>query len=808
MRIVDRLRIGRHLRVLRSERSPSAQELAEATEGLARIGGSALDLLFEALGDSRSRDAVSGVLERLLNDETLPTFLEKMARSERRIQSGIAEILERSHNFDPKEILPYLSGRDVPLRLLKSILLAREGDLPLDGLIDQFPVLERESRTVVFRILEERVGPECLGKLLLLPENKDWWIRLHAAKLLGRISGEESERSLERLLHDRNKNVRLEAVKGLQEKKARSAIPHLAHMLRDPDLTVQAAAIDALITIGDVAAVPHLVEVLQDESEQSRRGAVEVLNEIATSEAIQDLVLALRDADWWVRVRAADALGTLGGEKVVEAILGLMDDEDVHIRRYAVEILNTVPDGRAVDSLIRALEDEDWWVRERAIDALGRTGDARAVAPLSVLLFQDIEAAPLCVRGLGAIGSVQAVEPLLRVAESEPAPELRQEVVTALRGFVREELPSDIQGRLEKALREEGIRMEKTRLRPMAIRTGGKGVTARPEFQTPITPEAAPAAAIRSGEFDAKPAAPAVPVTAPGEPAAVEAAATPPSFRAEDVRPGTVLLGRYDVMRRIGRGGFSTVFLAQDRVISEEVILKIMNPHISTDERMNLRFVQELKVARRISHPNVIRIHDLLEVGEARAISMEYFPGRDIGRLIEDIGSFEPSRVLKITKQVAAGLAAAHEVGVIHRDMKPANILVGEGDEVKIVDFGLASATYELGPRLTKTGHLVGTPHYMAPEVIRGEEVDGRADLYSVGIVMYEMLAGVPPYDGENAMNILFRHLDGGATPLGTIRTDLPKSLCVFVEGVMARDVENRPADAIAFARELDEVEL
>src|SRR5262249_24757104 len=161
------------------------------------------------------------------------------------------------------------------------------------------------------------------------------------------------------------------------------------------------------------------------------------------------------------------------------------------------------------------------------------------------------------------------------------------------------------------------------------------------------------------------------------------------------VEEGTIILDRYRVLSRIGSGGFSTVFLVEDRVISDQVILKILSHHLSLDEGSMDRFVQELKLSRKITHPNVIRLHAPRRMGKARAISMEYFPGQDLGRLLDECRTMPPDRTVSVVGQICAGLSAAHEVGIIHRDVKPANILVGEADRVKIVDFGLAAASRE-----------------------------------------------------------------------------------------------------------------
>ncbi len=817
MGIVDRIRTAKHLRTLRSAGTASPESVREAKHGLLEIGDSALEGLIELLPVKEAQEAVSEVLEALLSDRLLPRFLDALASPDRSVQREITSILARGRGYDPSGLIPALTQPEVPNQRLESILKART-DISPEILVDILPDLAREARTIVARLLEDRVEPAIGPRLARLADHSDWWIRHHMAKLLGRIPDEVSEEALIRLVADSSKSVRLEAVKSLQALAAKSAVATLARALRDPDLTVQAAAIDALVTLGDPGAVPHLVDVLQDESEQARRAAVEVLNEVATEEAVQDLVTALRDADWWVRVRAADALGTLGGKPVVDAILGLMKDDDVHLRRYAVEILNTVPDGRSVDPLIEALNDDDWWVRERSIDALGRSGEERAVEPLVDHLAIDGQASPLCARALGQLGFVSALEPLMAVVGASPAEEPHREALAALNLLAKGDVPPSLQERLDRTLREQGVRVEQTKLRPMAIRAGAAAADLGPETganQSPAPPGRAPGSAWKLSTEEAAPPAPAPAKprseTPEPEPIAAGTEATggiqAHRLRAEDIHPGMKLLDRYQVLEKIGRGGFATVFLAADQVISEDVILKILSPHLSADERMHQRFVQELRIARRISHPNVIRIHDLLEIGEAKAISMEYFVGRDLGKVLDKDKSLPSDRALRISYQVAEGLAAAHDAGVIHRDVKPGNILVGDDDEVKLLDFGLASATHDVDQRLTKTGHLVGTPHYMAPELIRGEDVDGRADLYSFGVVMYEMISGSVPFDGDNPMNILFRHLDGDATPIQEIVPDLPEGVVRLVERTMALDPNDRPDDARALAAEILEVD-
>jgi serine/threonine-protein kinase len=257
------------------------------------------------------------------------------------------------------------------------------------------------------------------------------------------------------------------------------------------------------------------------------------------------------------------------------------------------------------------------------------------------------------------------------------------------------------------------------------------------------------------------------------------------------------LLNRYRVVQHIGRGGFGAIYLVEDTAVQDRIIFKILNSHLSEDEGAIRRFVQELKLTRKITHRNVIRIYDLIDLGGAHAVSMEYFPGRDLGKVLTEAGKLDPWRSLGILAQACDGLAAAHEAGVVHRDIKPGNILVGVDDEVKIVDFGLAWAEQRVGSRLTKSGLLIGTPEYMAPEQIRGEEADHRVDVYGLGIVLYEMITGRPPFTAETPVKILFQHLEGEARPMSELSEGVPPEIEALTAAAMAREPDERIGSAV-----------
>lgn len=265
------------------------------------------------------------------------------------------------------------------------------------------------------------------------------------------------------------------------------------------------------------------------------------------------------------------------------------------------------------------------------------------------------------------------------------------------------------------------------------------------------------------------------------------------------LEPGQVLAQRYRVQRLLGKGGMGAVYLADDEVLGELVALKVISSAFAVDEQaMIARFRREAAAARKVSSPSVIRIHD---IGEARPgllyLSMEYFAGRTLSELIAQRGIVPIKDVQDILQQVAAGLEAAHQAGVVHRDLKPSNVLVGERGTVKIIDFGLATTGF--GDGLTATGAILGTPHYMAPEQVRGKNVDARTDIYALGALAYHLVTGRPPFAGDNAIAIGFAHLSEPPTPPHQLRKDCPASLDAAILAALAKSPDERPSTARAF---------
>jgi len=253
---------------------------------------------------------------------------------------------------------------------------------------------------------------------------------------------------------------------------------------------------------------------------------------------------------------------------------------------------------------------------------------------------------------------------------------------------------------------------------------------------------------------------------------------------------GGTFAGRYQVTEELGKGGMGRVYKAFDTEIREHVALKVLNPEIASDETIIERFRNELKLARRISHRHVCRMYDLGRAEETTYITMEYVSGEDLKALLRRIGHLPAGRAVRVSEQVAEGLTEAHRAGVVHRDLKPQNIMIDREGNARIMDFGIARALRAKG--ITDPGMVIGTPDYMAPEQLEGQDADERTDIYALGAILYEMLTGGPPFEGETPLAVAMKHKTEKPPDPRETNAQVPETLSRLILRCLEKDREKR----------------
>jgi serine/threonine-protein kinase len=266
-----------------------------------------------------------------------------------------------------------------------------------------------------------------------------------------------------------------------------------------------------------------------------------------------------------------------------------------------------------------------------------------------------------------------------------------------------------------------------------------------------------------------------------------------------DPLTGRLLDGRYAVTARIAHGGMATVYRATDTRLDREVALKVMHAELSRDEDFVRRFIGEARSVARLSHQNVVAVFDQGADGPFLYLAMEYVPGRTLKELLRDSGRFPPATALEIMAGVLDGLAAAHASGIVHRDVKPENVLVTADGRIKVADFGLARAQSAAGH--TRAGLLIGTVAYVPPEQVTGGTTGPRGDVYSAGVMLFELLTGRQPFTGDTPLSIAYQHVNSGVPAPSTVAPGIPAAVDQLVLAATSRDPAHRPADAGEFLR-------
>jgi serine/threonine-protein kinase len=782
MSFFSNLRAERLIAEIKAAGDAGGSEAKKALEKLGRLGPAAIPRVIDALASADRRETAGyiDVLASMIDNRTFPVVAAALNDGNQRTASAVALALSNARGYNPQLLYGLLDDPKSPKAIVINVLASQKSRLTARDLLKRAYAQEPTEKAALFRIISDIADDSLVPDLLSRLEGKDPVARTHIINMLARFNRPDVANALQEQLKDTNKFVRQAVLNALSHLDGNVDVGLLCEVLRDPDVETQQKAIDAVIRANHPDTIEHLARILRDDNESCRRAAVEVLNEIGTVQHVKHLLQSIKDDDWWVRSRAADALAKIGGPRVIEATLELIRDQDEEVRRAAIEILNQTKDERAVNFLIEATRDKDWWVRERAVDALAEIGSPAALPALTSLLDStDTRSLPTVVRALGKLGNASYVDRLMPLLNHD-SKEVRLEAITALTRLVDDAQADHVRTRLEgvgAAVADPTVSHAALRaVEDLDSRFSSTAVEERNGAARMSEP--ARTLLVERTDFDSLMRQ-------------QRASQQQTRLDVSTLKPGEVLEGRYRYVERIGKGAFGTVLLMEDTVVDERLVLKFLNPNVSQDEEMMKRFVHELRYSRKITHRNVIRIYDFLFIRGNYAISMEYFPSHTLGNEID--GKALPlQKAVRYATDVATGMAVAHQSGIIHRDLKPANVLINDEGLLKIVDFGVAAAQVEGDTQLTKTGYVIGSPKYMAPEQILGKKVDERADIYSTGVILYEMLTGEPPYHRGDHMAVMYQHVQGKAKPVIEVNPAIPPGLSEIVSKAMTVDKGKR----------------
>jgi eukaryotic-like serine/threonine-protein kinase len=779
MSLFANYRADRLIADIKSSGNPASPDAQKALAKLASLGTSAIEPIVQALSTADKKETLAyvDILSKLIDIKTLPQILRTMAEGSSRAVSGLAWALSSSKNYPASALLDALAKPEMPKPSIIEVIAAQKARFSVRELLAAAYNQEANEKAALFKIIGDIADENSVADLITRIEGKDPVARMHIINVLARFDTPVVHAAIQAQLKDPNKFIRSAALSALSRMTGQIDIKLLCSLLRDPEIEVQNKAVDVVIKANHPETIKHLVEVLKDENEYARRAAVEVLNAVGNSKSVKYLLEVIADSDWWVRTRAADALGKIGGPRVVEAVLELIKDDNQDIRRAAIEILNQTKDERAVAQLIEATRDTDWWVSERAVDALAEIGSVKAVPRLVDMLAGPAKSLPTVVRAIGKLGDPKIIESLLPLLQ-RPENEIKVEVVAALAKLADERRAETVRMQLQAASGNAGPTVNQAigralieldnRFSSTQLAANVRAERMQEPAKTLLVDNADLAAVVRQQEIQAG------------------------KLDIATLNSGDIIEGRYKFIEKIGKGAFGTVLLMEDTVVEERLILKFLNANVASDEEMMKRFVHELRYSRKITHRNVIRIYDFLFIQGNYAISMEYFPSHTLGAEIVNEKPMPMKRAAQFGIDIATGMAVAHQAGIVHRDLKPANVLIDDQSLLKIVDFGVAAAQHQGDTQLTKTGYVIGSPKYMAPEQILGKKVDERADIYSVGVMLYEMFTGVPPYSRGDHMAVMYQHVQGKAKPPIAIYKDLPQEASDLVVKAMSLDKQKR----------------
>ena len=692
----------------------------------------------------------------------------------------LGNILKTSGNkpVEADVLFKRLHEPDSPVGDIIEQLDAQKQHLKPEDIINNSLKLESGYAPMLLQLVNGSDVPVDLSKLRFqLDKIESAEFRIKLLHYFGSINEAKVPLIVARFLDDNNKVVILEALKTL----GRLEIDFDVSVLLPYTQTMEGIEFEQVIQIiekqADADLVPHLSAYLASESDELNELFARIIATHADKAGFEKFLRRLMLEEKPAQEKTIANLQKVS-EKHLSQIAHELTGHDLEfVRNTAQQFVVNLIDDDNLGKIEEFALNENAQVRERALKSLGKSANRAAISVLQKMVDAWPEDTVLALRTVKQLGFDHGLE-LAFDALRSPEANVQRAALDTIDALASADTAEDIRDNIIRSLSKITEELKEYAL----------------ELNTRLTEQYGLADLLLTE------AAADVPIDVGDDSDEDQTVLTPPDTgRAsplDQLVPGSVWMDRYHIKKEIGRGQMGRVMLVEDDMVDESLIIKFMLPSLTVDSQSTERFKREVKYARKVSHRNVIRVHDLLIKDGVCAISMEYFESRGLEAILNENKGFEVRDGLKLLYQVASGMAAAHERSVIHRALKPSNVLIDADGLLKIVDFGIASAGSTGESTLTQTGSIIGSPAYLAPERAVGDEADERCDIYSLGIMAYYVLTGKLPYVGK-PMEVIAQHREGGAKPIAELDPNIPAEVSDLVANMMAIEPDQRPQGMI-----------